>query len=57
MKFVNFPEPIIFAGARDSKGAQKTKIYFILSDFISYFVILGPEKCEISKNLGPCVEV
>jgi hypothetical protein len=47
-------EPVIFTGARDSKGAQKSEIDFILGHIL---VFLGPEKCGISTNLGPCVEV
>jgi hypothetical protein len=46
-------EPVIFTGARDSKGAQKSEIDFILGHIL---VFLGPEKCGISTNLGPALK-
>ncbi len=42
-------EPVIFVRARDSKGAQKSKIYLILGYIL---VFLEVEKCGISTNLG-----
>ncbi len=45
-------EPVIFAGARDSKG-PKSKIDLTLGHIL---VFLGPEKCGISKNVGLCAE-
>jgi hypothetical protein len=47
-------EPVIIAGARGSKVAQKSEIDLILGHIL---VFLGPKKCGISTNLGPCVEV
>jgi hypothetical protein len=47
-------EPVIFAGARDSKGAQKSEIDLILGHILVFF---RPEKCGISTNLGLCVEI
>ncbi len=43
-----------FCRARDSKKAQNSKIVLILGHIL---VFLEPEKCGISTNLGPCVEV
>jgi hypothetical protein len=40
-------EAVIFAGARDSKGAQKSEIDLILGHIL---VFLRSEKCGISTN-------
>lgn len=43
-------EPIIFTGAWDLKGSQKSKIYLILGLDLLF---LGQEKVEFLKILGP----
>jgi hypothetical protein len=43
-------EPVIFSGARDLKGAQKTKIYFILSHI---FLFWDLKNVEFLKIWGP----
>jgi hypothetical protein len=46
-------EQVIFAGARDSKGAQKSEIDLILGHILVFF---GPEKCGSPQIWNPALK-